>query len=54
MDIFHPVEVIISEEPNARQLMDIKLQFACLQKDGNMVKTTPVSRGDFSRIQIVN
>lgn len=34
--------------------MGIKLQFACLQKDDNMVKTTPVPRGDFSRIQIVN
>lgn len=34
--------------------MGIKLQFACLQKDGNMVKNTPFPRGDFSRIQTVN
>lgn len=34
--------------------MGIKLQYMCLQKDGNMVKNTPFLRGDFSRIQIVN
>lgn len=34
--------------------MGIKLQFTCLQKDGNMVKNTPFPWGDFSRIQIVN